>query len=372
MKHLLLTLAAIMLVSGAFAHRTNVDIMDTEAARVMALIKIGGETGKFINLQEGLKLLAEAKASAGKIKNNQYREVALAGLAVEYAALDKMEEALQITMSLQDEHLYSTNLGKIASKLTQTNPAEAERLLALAVEKIRSTKHINEIPPVLAELSGKYTKLKNLKKANELLDEALKRAETLNKVALLEKLQTNAEIGANLIAAGRKDEAFALLKKSHELSANLKKPFEKAAILVMLGGELAEKGEPAYALEILQEAYTTAKDIKSLKQKNDIISEIARNFSQAKDYEKAAAIALEISDSYYVVEGLIRTAKNQIKVKQYNAAFDLLQTCIRKSSEIADNQRKALVIAKIAAELATIDKQNESAELLKNAYKILS
>lgn len=371
MKNILFTLVGILLLTNAFAHRTEVDIMDTEAAKVMALIKIGGETGKYINLQDGLKLLEEANLSARKIKNSYYREVALASLAVEYAALDKTEEAIAITMNLKDEHLYSTNLGKIASKLTQSKPQEAERLLSLAVEKMRNNKHKNEIPPVFAELSGKYIKLKNLQKANELLDEALKRVEELSKVELFEKLQIYAEIGANLIAANRKAEAFALFEKSHALSAKLKKPFEKAAILVMLGGELAEKGEPARALNVLQEAYTTAQDIKSMRQKNDVISEIARNFSQAKDYEKAAAIALEISDSYYVVEGLIRTAKNQIKIKQNNAAFELLQKCIQKSSEITDNERKALVIAKIAAELATIDKQAESAELLKNAYRIL-
>ncbi|MFD2523733.1 hypothetical protein [Emticicia soli] len=371
MKNVLLTLIGLLFITKVLAHRTAVDIMDTEAAKVMALIKIGGETGKYINLQEGLKLLEEAAVSAKKIKNKHYREVAQASLAVEYAALDKVDEALKITLSLKDEHLYSTNLGKIASKLTQSNPKEADRLLLLAIDKIMSNKHKNEIPPVFAELSGKYVKLKNLEKANELLNKALKRVELLNKIPLIEKLQIYAEIGANLIAANRKEEAFALFKKSHQLSSKLENPFEKAAILVMIGGELAEKGEPTYALEILQEAYTTAKEIKFIKQKNDVISEIARNFSQAKDYERASAIALEISDSYYVVEGLIRTAKNQIKVKQYNAAFDLLQICINKTNEITDKQRKALVIAKIAAELATIDKQVQSAQLLKDAYKVL-
>lgn len=353
------------------AHRTEEDILDTEAGTIVALSKVGGELGKFVDKIQGLKVLDEAFSQGKSIKNRVYKDMALAQIANEFASLDEISKAIQITQMLRDKHLLSTNLGKIAQKLAPTNLQEAQLLLEKAVAIARQNRKRNEVPPVLAELAGKWVKLNQTARANALLEESMLQVEQLKKIKLAEKLQIYAEIGANLMAAGQKERAFVLFDKAYTQSLGVTDPFDQAAILAMLGGELAEKGQPEKAKLMLHKALSAAENIQEVTKKNDILSEIARNFSQAKEYQIAAEISKNINDEYFLAEGLIRTAKNHAKVKQHEEAGQLLNICIAKANSISSIQKKSMVWAKVASEMASMGKVQEATELLNKAYQNL-
>ncbi|MDZ7900414.1 MAG: hypothetical protein U5N85_20605 [Arcicella sp.] len=362
----------IFFVQISFAHRTEKDIMETKAGKLIALSKIGGEIGKFKDKNEGIVILNRALSQAKKLKNKWYKEVTLAEIAIEYSGLGEHDMALDITNNIKDKHLFSTNLGKIANKLAKTNPEKAKGLLESAVNKIRVSEHKNEIPAVLAELSGRYEKLNQIDLANNLLEEALQIIESQSNIPLYEKLSTYAEIAANLVAVGNKEKAFALFDKAYVLSNNLNNPFEKAAILAMLGGELAEKGQPQKALVMLEKAQQAASMIEDKNKKNDILSEITRNLSQAKENAKAEILSKSIDDYYFLTEGLIRIAKNYSKIQQQEKALGLLNDSIIAAKKINSNSKKALTFAKIASELANIEQNTKALQLLSEAMSSIS
>ena len=202
--------------------------------------------------------------------------------------------------------------------------------------------------------------------------EANAAVEKIKDIHLDDKLSLYAEIAANMVAAGQKEEAFNLFDKAYLLSAQLEAPFERAAILTMLGGELAEKGQPEKALQMLNEALKVSALIKNEQQRHDVTSEIARNYSQSKKCEKGTEIANGIGDAYFSAEALIAAAKNYAKQKQPEAAYPLLQALVIKANSISNLNKKATIQAKTASELAEMGKKEEAIALLEEALKTLS
>ena len=84
MKHLILSITVLLSIS-AYAHRSEVNILDTDAGKVAALAKVGGETGRYIDRQKGLTILAKALVDVFYVENQHYREIVLATIANEYA-----------------------------------------------------------------------------------------------------------------------------------------------------------------------------------------------------------------------------------------------------------------------------------------------
>jgi tetratricopeptide (TPR) repeat protein len=265
-----------------------------------------------------------------------------------------------------------TNFGKIANKLVNSNPALAEKLLNEAIIKAKKEADKEDLPALLAELSGKYTRLQKIETARQLLKEANQLVNQLNDIHLDDKLSLYAEIAANMVAAGLKEEAFKLFDKAFELSSQLKDPFERVAILTMLGGELAEKGQPEKALNMLEEAFKICPTIENVNKRNDVTSEIARNYSQSKNFIKAKEIAMTIEDGYFSSDALITTAKNHMKLKQLDDAYSILKIVEEKISSISVLEKKAMIMAKTAAELAELGRNDEAEQLLVNALKIIS
>jgi tetratricopeptide (TPR) repeat protein len=354
MKRIILSFFILFNLS-ANAHRTEVDILETEAGKVAALSKIGGETGRYINKEKGIKILDTALILSFEIKNKDYREVVLALIANEYAGLGEIEKAINITQSISDVYIFVTNFGKIANKLVSSNPADKE-----------------DLPALLAELSGKYTRLQKVETARQLLKEANQMVNQLNDIHLDDRLSLYAEIAANMVAAGLKEEAFKLFDKAFELSSQLKDPFERVAILTMLGGELAEKGQPEKALNMLEEAFKICPTIENINKRNDVTSEIARNYSQSKNFIKAKEIAMTIEDGYLSSDALITTAKNHMKLKQLDDAYSILKIVEEKISSISVLEKKAMIMAKTAAELAELGRKDEAEKMLLKALKMIS
>ncbi|MFN7014950.1 MAG: tetratricopeptide repeat protein [Bacteroidia bacterium] len=372
MRKFILVITVIALSISAYAHRAEINILDTEAGKASALAKVGGETGRYINKEKGLEILAKALSEVYNVENLHYREIVLAAIANEYAGLDETTKAINITRSLNDVHLYVTNLGKIANKLVKTNPELAEKLLNEAVEKARKKADEHDFPALLAELSGKYIRLNKTEVVKGLLKEANTAVEKIKEIHLDDKLSLYAEIAANMVAAGQKDEAFKIFDKAYELSKNLEDPFERAAILAMLGGELAEKGQPEKALLMLEEALKVCAMIKDEQKRGDVTSEVARNFSQSKKCERAVEIAKSINDIYFASEALIVTAKNSQKIKQQEAALRILKDLSKSAENIENKNKKAIILAKTAAELAELGKKEDAQNLLEKAFKTLS
>lgn len=367
MKKIIISCAILALSFSAMAHRTEVDILETAAAKSVVLAKIGGETGKHTGIPQGLALLDQALAEANKVKNISHREAALAEIANEYAGLNSIDKALEITRGIGNVHLHVTNLGKIANKLVNTNPALATQLLDEAVAAARAGNTPHNLPAELAELSGKYVRLKQTATAQALLADANILVEKLADIHLDHKLSIYAEIAANMVAAGQKEAAFVLFEKAYQQSAALTDPFEKAAILAMLGGELAEKGQPEKAIAMLDEAMKASKLITDENLRSDVASEIAQNYSQAKKCETAAAIGNNITDGYFSCEAYIRTAKNYIKQKQNDMAYPLLTLTRQKAAAIPLQSKKAMMLAKTASELYEMGKGEEAKALLAEA-----
>ena len=370
MKKIILSLMLII-AAMANAHRTEVNILDTEAGKIAALAKVGGETGRFFDKQKGLEILSRALSDIYSIDNKLYRETVLAAIANEYAGLDEIKKAINITRTISDVHLYATNMGKIANKLVKSNPALATELLNEAVNKARKEAMEDDLPALLAELSGKYIRLNKPDIAKELLKEANIAVEKIKNIHLDDKLSLYAEIAANMVAAGQKEEAFKLFDKAYALSSQLKDPFERAAILTMLGGELAEKGQPEKAIQMLDEALKVSLLIKNEQNKTDVTSEIARNYGQSKKFEKGIEIAKGIPDAYFSSEALIVLAKNYAKTKQTSEAYNLLKEVLSKTASISSESKKATIQAKTAAELFELDKKEEGKILLADALKTL-
>jgi tetratricopeptide (TPR) repeat protein len=371
MKRIILSFFILFNLS-ANAHRTEVDILETEAGKVAALSKIGGETGRYINKEKGIKILDTALILSFEIKNKDYREVVLALIANEYAGLGEIEKAINITQSISDVYIFVTNFGKIANKLVNSNPALAEKLLDEAIIKAKKEADKEDLPALLAELSGKYTRLQKVETARQLLKEANQMVNQLNDIHLDDRLSLYAEIAANMVAAGLKEEAFKLFDKAFELSSQLKDPFERVAILTMLGGELAEKGQPEKALNMLEEAFKICPTIENINKRNDVTSEIARNYSQSKNFIKAKEIAMTIEDGYLSWDALITTAKNHMKLKQLDDAYSILKIVEEKISSISVLEKKAMIMAKTAAELAELGRKDEAEKMLLKALKMIS
>ncbi|MDZ7878346.1 MAG: hypothetical protein U5L45_11775 [Saprospiraceae bacterium] len=127
-------------------------------------------------------------------------------------------------------------------------------------------------------------------------------------------------------AVGQKDKAFALFDKAFAVVC---REFSKNRQFSSAGSEWRKKGNPK-SHRYARRALTTSEQIGNTHLKNDIISEIARNFSQAKDHERAEVLSKNIQDPYFLVEGLIRTAKNHIKVKNIEKAYELLNFSTEK------------------------------------------
>ena len=370
MKNLILSII-LLICATANAHRTEVNILDTEAGKIAALAKVGGEMGRFFDKQKGLEILSRALSEIYTIDKKDYRETVLAAIANEYAGLDETKKAINITRSITDVHLFATNMGKIANKLVKSNPTLANELLNEAVNKARKEAAEDDLPALLAELSGKYIRLNKTDVAKELLKEANIAVEKIKDIHLDDKLSLYAEIAANMVAAGQKEEAFKLFDKAYTLSSQLKDPFERAAILTMLGGELAEKGQPEKAIQMLDEALKVSLLIKDEQKRIDVTSEIARNYGQSKKFEKGIEIAKGISDAYFSSESLIVLAKNYAKTKQTNEAYALLKEVVSKTASISSESKKATILAKTAAELTELDKKEEGKALLEDALKTL-
>jgi tetratricopeptide (TPR) repeat protein len=331
-----------------------------------------GETGRYIDKEKGIKILDTALILSFEIKNKDYREVVLALIANEYAGLGEIDKAINITQSIFDVYIFVTNFGKIANKLVNSNPALAEKLLDEAIIKAKKEADKEDLPALLAELSGKYTRLKKVETARQLVKEASELVNQLIDIHLDDKLNLYAEIAANMVAAGLKEEAFKLFDKAYELSSQLKDPFQRAAILTMLGGELAEKGQPQKALKMLDEALKICPTIENTKKRNDVTSEIARNYSQSKNCIKAKEVAMTIADGYFSSDALITTAKNYMKLQQLEEAATVLKIVQEKISSISILEKKVMIMAKTAAELAELGRKDEAKKVLINALRIIS
>ncbi|MDR7210093.1 hypothetical protein [Flavobacterium piscis] len=370
MRKIILTTLLFICIT-ANAHRTEVNILDTEAGKIAALAKVGGEMGRYFDKQKGLEILSRALSEIYTIDNKNYRETVLAAIANEYAGLDEIKKAINITRSITDVHLYATNMGKIANKLVKSNPTLANELLNEAVTKARKEAEEHDLPALLAELSGKYIRLNKTDVAQELLKEANLAVEKIKNIHLDDKLSLYAEIAANMVAAGQKEDAFKLFDKAYTLSSKIEDPFERAAILTMLGGELAEKGQPEKAIQMLDKALKVSLLIKDEQKRTDVTSEIARNYGQSKKFEKGIEIAKGIPDAYFSSEALIVLAKNYAKTKQPNEAYNLLKEVVKKTNAISSESKKATIQSKAAAELTELGKKEEGKSLLEDALKIL-
>lgn len=376
MKNSRPTILALLFIVGALiinstpslAHRSRVNLLDTEAANVVVMVKIGSEAGKLISRENGSEWLQRALKDAKQIKNETYREETLALVANELAGLGQVSQAIDITRNLKDKHLKVTTLGKIAQKLAAIQPKTADQLLAEAVDEARTCKDQVDKAALLAELAGKYGKLGNAAKGLELMDAACEEVSQL-KTADAEVVGTLAEIAANFSALKQKEKAMSYFEKAAELTRSLNDAFDKAACLAMLGGEFAEKGCPGEAVKMLREASLAAEQINNAGKKDDILSEIARNFSHAKDYDQALAIAGQIKDNFWRSEALIRVGKNYSKQKEYNKAMAVLEQANQAAITTTAIPKRSLLLAKLATEYADALQQTQALQSLNAAIR---
>ena len=315
--------------------------------------------------QEGELMLDEALAEARMLEHELLRNQVLHHIANEVASTDDFERALSLREEITDLEL-RTKLGwKLVNKLGKAGEGDrAQALLDEMVVQILAVEGDLELRAELLAGTGSNYRFTDPAGGVALVYEAYGLAQGIS--SAYERGLFFNEIGANMMDIKHSERAVRLFERSRNLLDDIQSPLERARFLAMLGGEQAEKGRRDDAARDLELGVAAALKVAEGEDRNDVLSEIARNFGQSYQFERGLEVADMIPDPYYRAEGYIRIAKNMHREGQKPQALQLLERSAELAESVDSFYLRGTLQRKLAAEWISLkDYQRASALLAK-------
>jgi len=313
--------------------------------------------------EQGRQLITEALSGAGMLEHPLLRDQALHHLANEVASTGAFDQALALREEIPELEL-RTKLGwKLVNKLGKAGRTDEAQ--ALLDEMLVEILHVEEDLELRAELlagTGANHRFTDHVKGVPLVYEAYGLAQSIPS-PYKRGLFFN-EIGANLMDIKHRDRAVRVFERSRGLLEQIESPLELARFLAMLGGEQAEKGKRDAAARDLELGVKAAQDIPAGEDRNDVLSELARNFGQSYRFKRGIEVADSIPDPFYRAEGYIRIAKNMHRQGEGHAAIQLLEQTADISDRIESPFRRGIILRKLASEWINLKDYERAGQLL--------
>lgn len=314
------------------------------------------------------RLLQTAREAREAIEHPYVRQAVAGDIANELAGGD-FEHALRLLGGVDDTERWVKTAWKLARKTGKgSDPAPARALLAECVRRARAV----EDPALRAELiSGTGANYRDVDPdiGAPLVYESYGLAQGIGDP--YERAIMFNEVGAHLMDIKDRDLAIEVFERVGELVDRIDDPLRQSKVLVMLGGEQAEKGLRGRAAEALEHGVDIAGGLSEGEEKADVLSELARNFGQSYRFDRGVEVAETIGDPYHRAEGFIRIAKNLRRRDQADRADGLLREVEGLATKIDDPYRRGVVLRKLASEYRDADRPDRVRGQLDDALKSL-
>lgn len=321
------------------------------------------------NIEKSKVFFDKSIKSIDNIQEPYLKDEAQALFANELATAKEFAKSIEILNQINDQRVRTHATWKVSSKIAkEKNEKLAIELLEKLENEISLIKDLSLKAELLTGTGAKYRYIEP-NKGIALVYEAYGIAQTFSNP--FEKALMYNELGANLIDIGQKEKAMKLFKESKEIGLALKNIHQKADVFAMHGGELAEKGERNEAKNSLKIALQSAIQITSKENKDEVLSEIARNFGQSYAWEEGLKTCDMIESPYHKAEGYIRISKNMYKEKLNTKSQELLEHTFKLVDSIDNSYEKATILRKLAAEWYMHKNDNEVNKLLTQIEQIV-
>nr|WP_148302477.1 hypothetical protein [Caldalkalibacillus mannanilyticus] len=215
-------------------------MITTGKQRVKIMAELANQYAKLGNAEKAEELFQRAVQETDRLEEQKEREAMFAHLANEFASINHFDKALAYLDRITNQEVYVKTIWKLVNKIAKAgNSTLAENLLLQGIDIAQKI----ETPLLKSELltgSGASYRHIDYSRGVALVEEAYQLAtqieEPYHKAILFN------EIGANYIDVKEKEKALEVFSQAHSLVAAISSTVEKAQVLAMLGGELAEKG----------------------------------------------------------------------------------------------------------------------------------
>ncbi len=316
--------------------------------------------------RSGSDLLERAETLADGLADPLLRDEAIAHLANEIASTDALDRAIALYRTVNDLET-RTKLGwKLVNKLGKAGEtARAQTLLDEMLPEVLAIENDLELRAELLAGTGASHRFTEAARGVPLVYEAYGIVQAIAD-SYSRGLFLN-EIGANLMDVGHTERAVRVFERSRALLDAIESPLERARFLAMLGGEQAEKGQREAAARDLERGVQAAERIPPGEDRNDVMSELARNFGQSHRFERGIRVADAIPDPYYRAEGYLRIAKNLHRQARAADALDLLARTEALAARIESPYRRGIILRKLASEWIALHEPEQAATLLDGA-----
>ncbi|MGC3971411.1 MAG: hypothetical protein QM775_29950 [Pirellulales bacterium] len=314
------------------------------------------------------ELLKQSQQACDGITNDYVKQAITGDNANELSSND-IEGALKMLNSISDDEVWVKTVWKLARRLEKQDRAKT---LELFQECIRRSRGVTDAELRAELISGTGANLGKIDRAagTPLVHESHELAKQITDP--FERCIMLNEVGAHLMDVGDRDGAIAVFDEVDRIVDTIADPLQQAKVLVMLGGEQAEKDLKDRAAAALEKCVVVAAKIPDGEPRNAVLSETARNFGQAFRFERGIEVAKSIADPYHRAEGYIRIAKNYSRNKQPDVAVALLQETATLVDGIEDPYNRGLVLRKLASELRDLKQAEQVCALLDKASVCLA
>jgi len=257
------------------------------------------------NGNDGRASLAMTKAlESARRTDGPFQIEALTWVALAYHEMGQDDEALQILSGAYKEatkdphykHLIKTSIPKIAVMYSQIGRFKK------ALEFLQMVKEPYEKVRVMGKIAEQYEKAGQKKNAVSLLEEALSISGTLKshkgkarKFIVLKYLSCNE------------------LAKALEIAETIEKSCYRTGSRVHIAAEFAKRGNKEKSLALLSKALKEAVHEIYYIDRQELLADIAADYMEAGQIERALTIVRNIEDSYRKAYALVEIAALQMK-----------------------------------------------------------
>ncbi len=314
-------------------------------------------------------LLDRVRDTRRGVRHAYVSQVIAGDTANEIAAVD-LEQALALLNTIEDTEAWVKTAWKLARKAGKDKNADVtNKLLNECVARARMVDDL-ELRAELISGTGANYRYSNTEKGAPLVYESYGLAQAIRDP--FDRAIMMNEVGAHLMDIGDRSLAIAVFDSVSELANTIDDPLQRAKVLVMLGGEQAEKGLPDRAAEALERGIAIALTAPDTDEKTAVISEFARNLGQCQRFSRGIEVARAIDDPYHRAEGLIRIAKNLKRAKREPEGLELLSEIEQLTTDISDPYSKGVALRKLAAEYLELEQKEKVRSILKSALDCMN
>ena len=347
-------------------------------AKVLAQVAVGYE--KLGQQDMAAKLLSPAMQTAKVNASIHYQTVMRGEVGASYVKMGRYNDALQAAQALATQKYQGSADGDVALALDRIirelvaakqldKATQVARLISSSSTAYGDVGEEYEIsqPMALTRLAGEYTKAGQREKALKVLDQALQQRTDLAAIALAyaavgqqnqalqllsqaTRIDTDEQTSLYIFdfikaavayaAMGQKDQALQLLaqikeKVKQQEESNPMSRRSRHSVMMEIAVGYAEIGEYNQALQIAkiiqppydlaEEAGRTPGGLISGSTSNEVFTQLAGRFAEAKQYNLALQAIQEIKWAGNIPVARAKLAVEYARAKQYDRAFQLLR-----------------------------------------------